>query len=110
MTEKTKVVNYTPEQTESMVRSYTEAPTKETVEKLAADLGKSTRSVIAKLSREGVYKKAEYVGKTGEKPIKKDSLVGEIAEAMSLTEDKLDGLEKAPKGVLRLILAAVKGE
>lgn len=101
-------VNYTEAQTASMIETYKAAPTRETVKVLAEALGKTERSVIAKLSREGVYVKAEYKAKNGEKPIKKDSLVGEIAEAMHLTEDKLDGLEKAPKVVLRMILEAVK--
>ena len=102
-----KIVNYTPEQTASMVETYAAAPTRETVKALAASLGKTERSVIAKLSREGVYVKQEYVNKQGEKPAKKDTLVGEIAEAMHVTEDKLDGLEKAPKQVLKLILQAL---
>ena len=101
-------VNYTETQTASMVEAYKAAPTRETVKALAATLGKTERSVIAKLSREGVYKKAEYATKTGEKPAKKDALVGEIAEAMHVNEDTLDGLEKAPKTVLKLILTAIK--
>jgi hypothetical protein len=110
MTTKTAaVVNYTEAQTASMVEQYKAAPTRATVDKIAADLGKTSRSVIAKLSREGVYQKAEYKNKAGEKPAKKDALVGEIAEAMHATEESLDGLEKAPKTVLKLILEAIKG-
>jgi len=104
-----KIVNYTPEQTASLVASYTANPTRETVKALAETLGKTERSVIAKLSREGVYVKQEYTNKAGEKPAKKDALVGEIAEAMHVNEDALEGLEKAPKQVLKLILAAING-
>lgn len=104
-----KIVNYTPEQTASMIASYAANPTRETVKALAAELGKSERSVIAKLSREHVYVKPERVDKTGAPVAKKDALVGEIAEAMHVTEDKLDGLEKAPKAVLRMIRDALAG-
>ena len=48
--------NYTEQQTKEMVAQYEAAPTKETVVAIAEKLGKNTRSVIAKLSREGVYK------------------------------------------------------
>ena len=61
-----KAVNYTAEQTAAMLAAYTAAPTVETVEQIAADLGKSVRSIVAKLSREGVYKKKEYIAHQGE--------------------------------------------
>ena len=48
--------NYTQPMTDKMVAQYTANPTRETVDAIAKDLGKNTRSVIAKLSREGVYK------------------------------------------------------
>lgn len=102
-----KVVNYTPEMTAEMLAAYTLAPTKETVAELAAKFGKTTKSVIAKLSREGVYKKAEPKAKDGGPIVKKDAMVGMIAEAINVTEDKLDGLEKAPKVALKLIFAAL---
>ena len=54
---------------------YSANPTRETVEELADELGKSIKSVIGKLSREGVYQKTEYLTKTGEKPITKKELV-----------------------------------
>ena len=50
--------NYTTEQVSYMIDKYEEAPTRETVEMLANELGKSTKSIIGKLSREGVYQKA----------------------------------------------------
>ena len=74
-----KTVNYTPEQTAELVTAYQAAPTAETVSAFAEKLGKTTRSIVAKLSREGVYKKKEYVGKTGEKPVKKDALADKLA-------------------------------
>jgi len=98
---KTVAVNYTAEQTTSMVASYAEGMT---VAELATLLGKSTRSVIAKLSREGVYKKKEYVSKTGEAVVKKDALADQMAEVFGLTEAEADSLTKANKTALKKIL------
>lgn len=55
----TKIVNYTPEQTTELVSAYKAEPTPETVETFAEKFGKTVKSVVAKLSREGVYVKAE---------------------------------------------------
>jgi hypothetical protein len=102
-----KTVNYTTEQTAEMLAAYMLAPTKETVSALAAQFGKTTRSIIAKLSREGVYKKAEYVNKNGETPVDKEKLVSEIAALIGTTADKLGGLEKANKAALKMLRDAL---
>ena len=47
--------NYTEEQVNMMTEAYAANPSRETVDSLAETLGKTTRSIIAKLSREGVY-------------------------------------------------------
>ena len=47
-------MNYTDEQTKYMVDEYTNKPTRITVERLAKELDKTPKSVIGKLSREGV--------------------------------------------------------
>ena len=75
-------VNYTKEQVEYMIDKYNENPTRETVETLSEELGKSTKSIIGKLSREGVYQKAVYVSKTGELPVTKKELVLKLADAV----------------------------
>lgn len=103
-----KVVNYTPEMTAKMIADYTASPTRDTVNALAAAFGKTTKSVIAKLSRENVYVKAEYVSKTGEKPIKKDAMVEVIAGLIGCDSEKLEGLDKAPKAALILVANAIK--
>jgi deoxyribonuclease-4 len=41
--------------------------------------------------------------KTGEKPITKLQLVSSLAARLELKTDELAGLEKAPKGVLKLL-------
>jgi hypothetical protein len=106
----TPKVNYTPEATATIVAAYVAAPTKETVTALATQFGKTTRSIVAKLSREGVYKKAEYVGKNGEKPETKEAKVATIAKMIGTTSDKLGGLETATKAALDLIIAALKAK
>ncbi len=102
-----KIVNYTPEQTSRAVSKYKASPTAETVAALASEFGKTVKSVVAKLSREGVYMKAERKTKTGAPVVSKEMFVAKIAEAVNVNAEKLDGLEKAPKAALTLILKAL---
>ena len=67
--------NYTDEMVVQMTEAYVANPTRETVEALAHKLGKSVRSIIAKLSREGVYIAQPKVTKTGEPVVRKAELV-----------------------------------
>jgi len=99
-----KAVNYTAEQTAQMVADYT---TGVTVETIAQALGKTTRSVIAKLSREGVYKAKTYVSKTGEPVVKKDAHADAIGAVLRLTEAETESLTKANKTALAKIFAAL---
>ena len=105
-----KTVNYTPEMTAKLVEGYKAAPTMETVSAFAVEFGKTAKSVIAKLSKEGVYQKKEYTGKTGEKPVKKDSLADQIGMLLGLSEADTDSLAKANKSALAKVLEAVKVE
>jgi len=103
-----KTVNYTPEQTAAMVADYVANPTAETVAALAVTLGKTARSVIAKLSREKVYVAKEYKTKAGEKPVKKDEHADKLAEMCGLTEPEAESLTKANKTALVKIIATMK--
>ena len=94
-------VNYTEEQVKQMIEEYSAKPNRETVENLADMFDKSIKSIIGKLSREGVYKKTEYVTKTGEKPETKLEIVQELADKLELSTTALAGLEKAPKIALK---------
>jgi len=108
MTAKTaKAPNYTPEQNAKMVADYQAAPAKETVESIAQALGKTVRSVVAKLSKEGVYQAKVYVSKTGEKPVKKDAHADAIGAVLKLTEAETESLTKANKTALVKIFAAL---
>ena len=55
-----KIVNYTPEQTLAMVADYQAGVSVETI---AQNMGKTVRSVVAKLSREKVYIAKQYVSR-----------------------------------------------
>ncbi len=64
-------MNYSEEVTEYMIEKYIEHPTRQTVEQLAKELDKTIKSIIGKLSREGVYRREIYKTKTGETPVNK---------------------------------------
>ena len=95
-----KAVNYTPEQTVEMVSDYVANPTQSTVEALAEKMGKTVRSVIAKLSREKVYVAKEYKTKTGDKVVKKDEHADAIGAVLKMTEAEMESLTKCNKTAL----------
>ena len=101
--------NYTEEQTLMMVGAYLDQPTRATVDSLAEELGRSTKSIIGKLSREGVYRREVYVSKTGESPVTKVEIVNNIAESLGVETGSLAGLEKSPKTALKNLEKAVAG-
>jgi hypothetical protein len=99
-----KVVNYTPEQTVQMVADYTAGVSVETI---AQNLGKTVRSVVAKLSREKVYVAKTYVSKTGEPVVKKDAHADAIGAILRLPENDIESLTKANKSALKAIFDAL---
>jgi len=101
-----KAANYSDEMVDAMVADYQDNPTKETVEKLSAEFGKTTRSIVAKLVREGVYISAPRVTKTGAPVVRKADLVVRIQNAVGV---EIPTLEKASKADLQLLLDAVAG-
>ncbi len=104
---KTVIVNYTAEQAAEMVAAYTAAPEKATVEALALKLGKSVKSIVAKLVREKVYKKAEYVTKSGEAVQKKNDVADAIGAVLRMNENDIDSLTKCNKTALAMIWKAL---
>ena len=92
-----------------MIEKYSAEPCMNTVEVLAEELSRSKKSIIGKLSREGVYRREVYVSKTGEKPITKIEIVSNIADALGVEVSDLAGLEKSPKETLRRLSKAVAG-
>jgi len=101
--------NYTDEQVEMMRERYQAKPTRETVENLAEELNKSIKSIIGKLSREGIYQKAIYKTKTGEIPITKSQLIQKIADLLEIDSSKIMGLEKAPKQDIKYLYEVLGG-
>ena len=92
--------NYTEAQTLELVNEYKAGVT---VEQLAERMGKSVRSVVAKLSREGVY-----VAKTKAKGVSrvlKAELVERLATACSVPAELFESLEKANHEVLEHLVA-----
>ena len=101
--------NYTEEHVERMRARYQEEPTRETVENLAEELNKSIKSIIGKLSREGIYQKSIYKTKTGEIPITKSQLIQKIADLLEIDSSKIMGLEKAPKQDIKYLYEVLGG-
>ena len=99
-------MNYTDEQTRYIVEYYQMHPTMQTVQTLAENLGKSTKSIIGKLSREGVYERAVYKNKSGSLPVTKVEIVSSIATNLGIEMEHLAGLEKAPKSTLQALEVA----
>jgi len=96
---KIKVPNYTKEQEARMTEFYLEVPGRGSVECLANEFGKSPRSIIAKLSKMGIYITPPRTTKAGTPIIKKAVLVAQICkslgiEAPSLIKANKQDLEK----------------
>ena len=94
---------YTDEEVQWLLEEY---QINKDIASLSTKLGKSSRSIIGKLSRLGVYEKKQYVGKSGERPVTKLEYCARIARHL---EVNVEGLEKAPKGVLKDIADRLEG-
>jgi hypothetical protein len=84
-----------------MTEAYVANPSRETVEALASEMGKTVRSIIAKLSREGVYVAQPKVTKTGEPVVRKAELVAQINAHFEI---ELPTLVKASKADLQKLV------
>ena len=96
--------NYTEAMTEKMIAQYSANPTRETVDMLAEELGKNARSVIAKLSREGVYKAVPRVTKSGEPVVRKAELLASIESTLG---QQFPSLVKASKADLQRLIDTI---
>ena len=99
-----KAVNYTAEQTAKIIADYQAGVA---VESIAQAMGKTVRSIVAKLSREKVYIAKSYVNKNGEKPVKKDVTADAIGAILRLSENDVESLTKANKSALKAIFDAL---
>lgn len=97
-------VNYTEEMTAKVVADYQAGVS---VEAIAENVGKTVRSVVAKLSREGVYQ-AKAKAPAGKARELKANLAAKVAEAANLSADTTEELQKLTKQTLVNLLAAVE--
>ena len=96
--------NYTDEMVSEMTEQYVANPTRETVDALADQFGKTTRSIIAKLSREGVYVAQPRTTKSGEPVISKSELVSTLEAHFGI---EMPTLVKAGKQDLQRLVDAI---
>lgn len=103
----TKTVTYTADQTAELTAAYVLEPTEATVQEFAEKFGKSVRSIVAKLSREGVYKAKERTRKDGSAVQKKDETADAIGKILQLDEAAVESLTKANRNALQAIFNAL---
>lgn len=103
-------MSYTEEQTNEIVAEYKANPTRETVDAIAERIGKSDRSVIAKLSSAGVYKTAPRTTKTGDIIEKKPEIVTQICTWLGVDAPTLTKTGKQDLKNIRDALADLLGE
>ena len=96
--------NYTEQETKDLIESYLLCPTLDMVTELSVKFRKTRKSIISKLSKEGVYKRKIYTSKSGDVPITKLELLGLIEDALG---KKFPNLDKAPKSTLLLLNTSV---
>ena len=94
------VKNYSEKDVSMMIKTYTASPTRDTVDMLAEKLGKNARSIIAKLSREGVYVAQPRVTKAGEPVVLKSEFVARIETALGIS---VPSIVKATKSDLQTL-------
>lgn len=95
-------VKYTAEQVEALVAGVAKG---KTVEALAAELGKSVRSVVAKLSQMKLYKAKETA--KAEVRMTKAQLVLQAESVLELEAGTLASFEKADKAALEALVRAL---
>lgn len=102
-----KIVNYTAEQTASMVEAFKAGTS---VEAIAVTVGKSVRSVIAKLSREGVYKAKAKDSTGARKAETKAEMLAKVEVNLGVEAGTFASFEKATKGAIEALVAATANE
>lgn len=95
-------VKYTAEQVEALVAGVAEG---KTVEAMAAEMGKSVRSVVAKLSQMKLYKAKETA--KAEVRMTKAQMVLAVEAKLGLEAGTLASFEKADKAALEALASAV---
>jgi len=99
-------LNYTPEQTDQIKIMYLANPTRETVKALAAQFGRTPSSIMAKLTKEQVYKPRALVS-TPKRVMLKADMVAEISKHLEVSEELLESLAKASAIALQAVLSGL---
>lgn len=116
MATKEKTPNFTDAQADELKAAYVaalesgkdyDAIRADVIDVFAEKFGKGVKSIVAKLSRMGVYKAKEYKTKNGETPVKKDDRATFIGAVLRLSEADTDSLAKANKRALEAIAEAL---
>lgn len=99
MTDSKQVVNYTDLQATQAAQAYQSG---ETVEQIAATLGKTTRSVVAKLVNMGVYKPSKV---QAQPKVTKAQLIQTLELNLLVEPDTFKSLEKVDKPALQELVS-----
>ena len=99
----TKTVNYTDAQTATAKEMYAKGAT---VDSIAAAIGKTPKSITAKLVREGVYKKAEKKVEGAGRTLK-TATADAIGKVLKLSESDTASLVGCTKKTLDAIFSAL---
>jgi hypothetical protein len=101
-------LKYTPEQEEELkqyedIENYDER--EDFILKFMHKHNKSKKSLVAKLSKMGIYKSKPKISKvTGDTPETKTQMVEKLGRKWGMNANELEGLDKAPKLTLMKIL------
>jgi hypothetical protein len=102
------LINYTEEQTQQLILIYLGATDKVAIiDELALMFKKPKKSIVGKLSKEGVYVKRVYKSKNGRDPVTKKEMIHTLAKLVEGDVDKLQGFEKAPKLELEYLIKLI---
>lgn len=98
----TKTINYTDEQTAELVNRYKGG---EAVEALAEAFGKSVKSIVAKLTREQVYKAKTKTAGTAR--VTKAGMTEYVEDMLQLERGALETLQKGSHQALEALVGAL---
>lgn len=106
----TAKVNYSPEQ-EARMMEFAKANggklNQDGAAILAAEMGRTLKSVVAKLSRLGAYQAKAYVRKDGTAVVSKDEFADGIGRILRLDTGSVESLTKANRKALETIFNAL---
>lgn len=95
---------YTEQETNRIIEEYKADPSRETVDRLAEELNRTPRAIIAKLSSARVYQAPKRVSKTGDPIVRKEDLAKEIGEWFGI---EVPTIAKAAKLELKALHSAL---